>query len=261
VSRPEHLGGVGFSFKWNMGWMNDTLHYFEKDPVYRRHEHNKITFSVMYAWGGTFVLAISLGEVVHGKKSLLDKMPGDEWQKRANYRLFLSYMTAHPGKKLMFMGSEFGQWHEWREHEQLDWPLLQNPVHRGLQNLNRELAKFYKAHPQLHASDCDAGGFRWSDLHNAEESVFAFLRQEHGHAPIACVFNATPVPREDYWLGVPDAGRYDVIFDSDHPDFGGAGFAGVAGYEAIAHVVHGFPHALRIRLPPLAAVFLRRSGG
>ena len=219
-----HLGGVGFSFKWNMGWMNDTLHYFEKDPVYRRHEHNKITFSFMYAWSENFVLPISHDEVVHGKKSLLDKMPGDEWQKRANYRLFLSYMTAHPGKKLMFMGSEFGQWHEWREHEQLDWPLLQNPVHRGLQNLNRELAKFYKAHPQLHASDCDAGGFRWSDLHNADESVFAFLRQEHGHAPIVCVFNATPVPREDYWLGVPDAGRYEVIFDSDHPDFGGAGF-------------------------------------
>ena len=253
-----HLGGVGFSFKWNMGWMNDTLHYFEKDPVYRRHEHSKITFSFMYAWSENFVLPISHDEVVHGKKSLLDKMPGDEWQKRANYRLFMSYMTAHPGKKLMFMGSEFGQWHEWREHEQLDWPLLQNPAHRGLQNLNRELAKFYKAHPQLHASDCDAGGFRWSDLHNADESVFAFLRQEHGHAPIVCVFNATPVPREDYWLGVPDAGRYEVVFDSDHPDFGGAGFAGVAGYEAFAHVVHGFPHALRMRLPPLGAVFLRR---
>jgi 1,4-alpha-glucan branching enzyme len=261
VTRPVHLGGVGFSFKWNMGWMNDTLHYFEKDPVYRRHEHNKITFSFMYAWSENFVLPISHDEVVHGKKSLLDKMPGDEWQKRANYRLFLSYMTAHPGKKLMFMGSEFGQWHEWREHEQLDWQLLQNPTHRGLQSLNRELAKFYRAHPQFHASDCDAGGFRWSDLHNADESVFAFLRQEHGHVPIVCVFNATPVPREDYWLGVPDAGHYDVVFDSDHPDFGGSGFAGVPGYGAIAHVVHGFPHALRIRLPPLSAVFLRRRTG
>jgi 1,4-alpha-glucan branching enzyme len=206
------------------------------------------------------VLPISHDEVVHGKKSLLDKMPGDEWQKRANYRLFLSYMTAHPGKKLMFMGSEFGQWHEWREHEQLDWPLLQNAGHRGLQNLNRELAKFYRAHPQFHASDCDAGGFRWSDLHNADESVFAFLRQEQGHAPIVCVFNATPVPREDYWLGVPDAGRYEVLFDSDDPVFGGAGFAGVSGYAAFAHVVHGFPQALRIRLPPLGAVFLRRAG-
>jgi 1,4-alpha-glucan branching enzyme len=259
ISRPVHLGGVGFSFKWNMGWMNDTLHYFEKDPVYRRHEHNKITFSFMYAWSENFVLPISHDEVVHGKKSLLDKMPGDEWQKRANYRLFLSYMTAHPGKKLMFMGSEFGQWHEWREHEQLDWPLLASPAHRGLQGLNRDLAKFYRNTPQFHASDCDAGGFRWSDLHNADESVFAFLRQEHGHVPVVCVFNATPVPREDYWLGVPDAGRYEVVFDSDHPGYGGSGFAGAAGYDAFAHVVHGFPYALRMRLPPLSAVFLRRG--
>ena len=258
VSRPVHLGGVGFSFKWNMGWMNDTLSYFSKDPVYRRHEHNKITFSFMYAWTENFVLPISHDEVVHGKKSLLDKMPGDEWQKRANYRLFLSYMTAHPGKKLMFMGCEFGQWHEWREQEQLDWPLLANPAHLGLQSLNRDLAKFYRAHPQFHASDCDAGGFRWTDLHNADESVFAFLRQEQGHAPIVCVFNATPVPRDDYWLGVPDSGRYEVIFDSDHAGYGGSDFAGVPGYESFAHVVHGFPHALRIRLPPLSAVFLRR---
>jgi 1,4-alpha-glucan branching enzyme len=259
ISRPVHLGGVGFSFKWNMGWMNDTLHYFEKDPVYRRHEHHKITFSFMYAWSENFVLPISHDEVVHGKKSLLDKMPGDEWQKRANYRLFLAYMTAHPGKKLMFMGSEFGQWHEWREHEQLDWPLLANPGHRGLQGLNRDLAKFYRNCPQFHASDCDAGGFRWSDLHNADESVFAFLRQEHGHVPVVCVFNATPVPREDYWLGVPDAGRYEVVFDSDHPGYGGSGFATAAGYDAFPHVVHGFPHALRMRLPPLSAVFLRRG--
>jgi 1,4-alpha-glucan branching enzyme len=258
VSRPVHLGGVGFSFKWNMGWMNDTLSYFEKDPVYRRHEHNKITFSFMYAWTENFVLPISHDEVVHGKKSLLDKMPGDEWQKRANYRLFMSYMCAHPGKKLMFMGSEFGQWHEWRDHEQLDWGLLGDAKHQGLQSINRSLAHLYRDTPQFHASDCDAGGFRWSDLHNADESVFAFLRQEHGFAPIVCVFNATPVPRDDYWLGVPDAGHYDVIFDSDFPGFGGSGFAGVGGYAAFEHTVHGYPYALRIRLPPLAAVFLRR---
>jgi len=259
VSRPVHLGGVGFSFKWNMGWMNDTLSYFSKDPVYRRHEHNKITFSFMYAWTENFILPISHDEVVHGKRSLLDKMPGDEWQKRANYRLFMSYMTAHPGKKLMFMGSEFGQWHEWRDHEQLDWPLLQDAKHQGLKELNRELAKFYREHPQLHASDCDAGGFRWIDLHNNDESVFAFLRQELGLAPLVCVFNATPVPRDDYWLGVPDPGRYQVLFDSDFPGFGGGGFAGVPGYEAFQHTVHGYPYALRIRLPPLAAVFLRRE--
>jgi len=260
VSRPVHLGGVGFSFKWNMGWMNDSLEYFTKDPVYRRHEHSKITFSIIYAWTENFILPISHDEVVHGKKSLLDKMPGDEWQKRANYRLFLAYMTAHPGKKLMFMGSEFGQWHEWREHQQLDWPLLQNPKHRGLQDLNRELARLYRVLPQFHASDCDPGGFRWVDLHNADESVFAFVRDEPGHPSIVCAFNATPVPRDDYWLGVPEAGRYEVVFDSDFPGFGGAGFAGVSSYEAFVHVVHGFPYALRIRLPPLAAVFLRRAG-
>jgi 1,4-alpha-glucan branching enzyme len=254
-----HLGGVGFSFKWNMGWMNDTLSYFEKDPVYRRHDHNKITFSFMYAWTENFILPISHDEVVHGKRSLLDKMPGDEWQKRANYRLFMSYMTAHPGKKLMFMGSEFGQWHEWRDHEQLDWPLLQNEKHQALRDLNRELARFYREHPQFHASDCEASGFRWSDLYNADESVFAFLREEQGHAPILCVFNATPVPREDYWVGVPDLGHYRVLFDSDFPAFGGSGFGGVASYEAFAHVVHGHPYALRIRLPPLAAVFLGRG--
>jgi len=258
ISRPVHLGGVGFSFKWNMGWMNDTLRYFEKDPVYRRHEHHWITFSIMYAWSENFVLPISHDEVVHGKKSLLDKMPGDEWQKRANYRLFVSYMTAHPGKKLMFMGSEFGQWHEWREQEQLDWPLLANGNHRGLKDLNRELARLYRIHPQFHASDCDAGGFRWIDLNNAEESVFAFLRQEHGQKPIACVFNATPVPREDYWLGVPDPGRYEVFFDSDHPSFGGSGFAVKNVYESFPHTVHGYPHALRVRLPPLAALYLNR---
>jgi 1,4-alpha-glucan branching enzyme len=260
ISRPVHLGGVGFSFKWNMGWMNDTLRYFEKDPVYRRHEHNLITFSIMYAWSENFVLPISHDEVVHGKKSLLDKMPGDEWQKRANYRLFMSYMTAHPGKKLMFMGSEFGQWHEWREQEQLDWPLLASADHRGLKELNRELAFLYRKHPQFHASDCDAGGFRWIDLHNSAESVFAFLRQEHDHKPVVCVFNATPVPREDYWLGVPDPGRYEVFFDSDHPSFGGSGFAGTYAYDSFPHTVHGYPHALRIRLPPLAGVYLQVSG-
>jgi 1,4-alpha-glucan branching enzyme len=258
VSRPVHLGGVGFSFKWNMGWMNDGLEYFSKDPVYRRHEHHKITFSAMYAWSENYVLPISHDEVVHGKKSLLDKMPGDEWQKRANYRLFMTYMTAHPGKKLMFMGCEFGQWHEWRDHEQLDWALLADPKHQGLQTMNRDLASLYKATPQLHASDCDAAGFRWIDLHNADESVFAFLRQEPGLAPLVCVFNATPVPRDDYWLGVPDAGRYEVVFDSDFPAYGGGGFAGVSGYDAFEHTVHGYPYALRIRLPPLAGVLLRR---
>ena len=146
------------------------------------------------------------------------------------------------------------------QKEQLDWALLANAKHKGLQDLNRDLAHFYRQQPQFHASDCEAEGFRWSDLHNADESVFAFLRHEHGHAPIVCVFNATPVPRDDYWLGVPEPGRYEVVFDSDHPDYGGSGFAGTSGYEAFAHTVHGYPHAVRLRLPPLAGVFLKRAG-
>ena len=262
VTQPVHLGGIGFSFKWNMGWMNDTLKYFEKDPIHRQHEHALITFSFVYAWSEKFVLPISHDEVVHGKRSLLQKMPGDEWQKRANYRLFMSYMTAHPGKKLMFMGSEFGQQHEWRDHASIDWHLLQDEKHRGLQRLNRALAGIYRERPQLHASDCDSAGFRWIDLHNAAESVFAFLRlapDGHRAAPLVCAFNATPVPRPDYWLGVPDAGRYAVVLDTDDTSYGGAGYRKAQHFEAFAHLCHGFPYAIRVTLPPLAALYLIRQ--
>jgi 1,4-alpha-glucan branching enzyme len=259
VTQPVHLGGLGFHFKWNMGWMNDTLRYAALDPVHRRFHHNLITFSFMYAWSEKFTLPISHDEVVHGKGSLLDKMPGDEWQKRANYRLFRAYMTAHPGKKLLFMGTEFGQWREWRDEHSLDWHLLDDPKHRGLLDLDRDLNRLYRDLPALHAGDADPAGFAWIDLHNADQSVWAFLRRDPATdaAPVICVFNATPVPRDDYWIGVPEPGNYATILDTDAPAYGGSGYAKAGRFAAEAVPSHGFPFRLRLALPPLAAVFLR----
>ncbi|HEU4485632.1 MAG TPA: 1,4-alpha-glucan branching protein GlgB, partial [Povalibacter sp.] len=211
VTRPVHLGGLGFWFKWNMGWMNDTLRYMALDPLYRRHEHNLITFSFMYAFSENFILPLSHDEVVHGKRSLLDKMPGDEWRKCANYRLLIGYQTAHPGKKLMFMGGEFGQWHEWRDYEDLAWAALEHPHHRQLQDWNRVLNRLYRDYPELHASEHTWEGFRWLEADNRDESVFAFMRRRlpgEGGTNLLIVFNATPVPRPGYVFGAPSAGRY-----------------------------------------------------
>ena len=210
VTQAPEYGGLGFTFKWNMGWMNDTLKYIALDPVHRRYNHQLITFSFMYAWSEKFILPISHDEVVHGKRALLTKMPGDDWQKRANFRLLLAYMIAHPGKKLQFMGSEFGQWQEWRDHEQLDWYLLEHASHRQLRDFVRAVNLLYAASPQLYGSDADHEGFRWVDLHNAEESVWAFQRRCTGTdsgLPYVCVFNATPVPRDRYAIGVSEPGR------------------------------------------------------
>ncbi|MFO1393864.1 MAG: 1,4-alpha-glucan branching protein GlgB [Steroidobacteraceae bacterium] len=260
VTRPVHLGGLGFHFKWNMGWMNDTLRYAGLDPVHRRFHHDLVTFSFMYAWSENFVLPVSHDEVVHGKGSLLGRMPGDEWQKRANYRLMRAYMTAHPGKKLLFMGSEFGQWHEWRDEESLDWQLLDDPRHRGLLDLNRDLNRMYADLSALHAGDADPAGFGWIDLRNADQSVFAFLRRDPSRPqdpPIVCVFNATPVPRDDYWIGVPEGGRYTKLLDTDAPRYGGSGYDTRRTVAADDQPSHGYPHCLRLRLPPLAALYLR----
>jgi 1,4-alpha-glucan branching enzyme len=260
VTQPAHLGGLGFHFKWNMGWMNDTLRYMALDPVYRRFNHNLITFSFMYAWSEKFVLPVSHDEVVHGKGSLLDKMPGDEWQKRANYRLFRAYQTCHPGKKLLFMGSEFGQWHEWRDAEPIDWHLLDDPKHRGLFDLNCRLNHLYRSTGTLHSGDADPAGFQWIDLHNADESVFAFLRRnpsDRSEPPIVCVFNCTPVPRDDYFVGVPEAGAYRKLLDTDEAHFGGSGYNQQEVATAEAQECHGFPFRLRISLPPLGALWLR----
>ena len=258
VTQPAHLGGLGFHFKWNMGWMNDTLRYVEHDPVHRQFHHSLVTFSFVYAWTEKFVLPISHDEVVHGKGSLLDKMPGDEWQKRANYRWFRAYMTAHPGKKLLFMGCEFGQWQEWREQHSLDWHLLEKPEHRALLDLNRELNHLYLENPVLHASDTDPAGFAWIDLHNGDQSVFAFLRRSPLHPdrpPLLCVFNCTPVPREAYWLGVPEAGTYRKVLDTDAARFGGSGFNQQERVVTQLAPCQGYPCHIRLDLPPLGALF------
>jgi 1,4-alpha-glucan branching enzyme len=259
VTQPPEHGGLGFNFKWNMGWMNDTLRYAALNPIYRRYNHQLITFSFVYAWSENFILPISHDEVVHGKRSLLAKMPGDDWQKRANFRLFAAYMCAHPGKKLLFMGSEFGQWQEWRDHEQLQWPQLHNPEHSGLRDCVRELNHFYRSAAQFHGSDCDREGFNWVDLHNADESIWAFARRAVGRdagVPITCVFNATPVPRDGYCVGVADAGDYQKAFDSDEARFGGSGYNRQSRVSAAPHGVQGYPYSLRLDLPPLAAMFI-----
>jgi 1,4-alpha-glucan branching enzyme len=255
---PEH-GGLGFTFKWNMGWMNDTLKYIALDPVYRRYNHQLITFSFMYAWSEKFVLPISHDEVVHGKRSLLSKMPGDEWQQRANFRLFLAYMIAHPGKKLLFMGSEFGQWQEWRDSAQLDWQLLEHATHAQLRDFVRDANRLYASTPQLYGSDADHDGFRWVDLHNADESVWAFQRRCTGGdtaPPLTCVFNATPVPRNSYWIGVTQLGQYRKLLDSDAPQYGGSGYNTQTSLTAAAPGSQGYPYAVQVDLPPLGAVFL-----
>ena len=253
VSAPPEHGGLGFNFKWNMGWMNDTLRYIEQDPVHRRHHHSSITFSFVYAWSENFILPISHDEVVHGKHSLLAKMPGDDWQKRANFRLFCAYMCAHPGKKLLFMGSEFGQWGEWRSDAQLEWTQLEQ--HRELRDCVRELNLIYRDHAQFYGSDCDHEGFRWVELHNADESVWAFERRSTGGdagASIVCVFNATPVPRPGYGLHVSSAAVHRKVFDSDDVRFGGSGYNR---QDAVVVEAEGAARILRLDLPPLGALF------
>ena len=259
VTQPVHVGGLGFHFKWNMGWMNDTLRYAALDPIHRRFHHQLITFSFVYAWSENFLLPLSHDEVVHGKRSLLEKMPGDRWQQLANYRWLRAYMTAHPGKKLLFMGQEFGQSREWNHDHSLDWHERDADAHRGLVELNRELNMLYAREPGLHASDPDPQGFCWIDHDNAEQSVFAFLRRDPAEPdapPLICVFNATPVPRGGYRIGVERPGSYRAVLDTDAARFGGSGYDTRTQWTADAEPWHGFPHSLRLDLPPLAAVFL-----
>ena len=258
VSRPTYVGGLGFSLKWNMGWMNDTLRYMRHNPVHRKYHHDELTFSLIYAFHENFVLPLSHDEVVHGKRSLLDQMPGDAWQKFANLRLLYAYMWCHPGKKLLFMGGEFGQWHEWNFDQSLQWHLCGFEQHQGLQRAVADLNRLVRAEKSLHELDFDGRGFEWIDCHNWQDSVLAFVRRaaDPDDFLVVCC-NFTPVPRTAYRLGVPHGGLYDEVFNGDSTFYGGSnlGNAGAIAAEPIPH--HDRGHSVSLTLPPLAAVVLK----
>jgi 1,4-alpha-glucan branching enzyme len=254
VSRPTYLGGLGFGMKWNMGWMHDFLHYMALDPIFRRYHHNSITFSIMYAFSEHFVLVLSHDEVVHGKGSLIGKMPGDEWQKFANLRMFLAWMYAHPGKKLLFMGQEFGQVREWNHDRGLDWHLLDAPLHDGLRRMVQHLNYTYKSEPALWDQDDTHEGFEWIDFHDADNSVVAFLRRSREGEIVVFVVNATPQVLHGYRIGVPEAGFYREIINTDAQTYGGSNIGNMGGLRADEQPWSGRTHSLMIELPPLATV-------
>ncbi|MDR5709462.1 MAG: 1,4-alpha-glucan branching protein GlgB [Armatimonadota bacterium] len=257
VSRPTYLGGLGFGFKWDMGWMHDTLQYMSRDPIYRKYHHEELTFRMLYAFAENFVLPLSHDEVVHGKRSLLEKMPGDDWQKFANLRLLLGYMYGQPGKKLLFMGSEFGQRREWDHQTQLDWQLLADPRHRGVQRWVQDLNRAYRTEPALHQLDCEPEGFEWIEPHDRDSSVLVFLRKSRQGDSVLVACNFTPVPRPHYRVGVPRPGFWREILNSDAELYGGSGWGNLGGARTEATPAHGRPYSLDLTLPPLGAVFLR----
>jgi 1,4-alpha-glucan branching enzyme len=254
VSRPTYLGGLGFGFKWNMGWMHDFLHYMSLDPIYRRFHHGNITFSLLYAFQEHFILVLSHDEVVHGKRSLLMKMPGDEWQKFANLRMFYAWMYGHPGKKLVFMGNEFGQVREWNHDESLDWQLLKEPRHDGLRRLVQHLNYAYKNEPALWQQDDSYEGFEWIDFHDADNSVVSFLRRSREGETIVFVVNATPRVLHDYRLGVPESGFYREIINTDAETYGGSNVGNYGGVQSENTPWMAREHSVMIHLPPLATV-------
>jgi 1,4-alpha-glucan branching enzyme len=252
VSRPVHLGGLGFGFKWNMGWMHDMLDFMSKDPVYRCYHHDRITFSMLYAFTENFMLPFSHDEVVHGKGSMIGKMPGDEWRKFANLRMLYGYMFGHPGKKLMFMGDEFGQWAEWNHDKSLDWHLLEYPHHAGLRRWVRDLNTFYRGAPALYDVDYQSSGFEWIDCNDTQRSVVSFLRRGHNPKDVVLfVCNFTPVPRYNYRVGTPGGGYWQEVLNSDAPLYGGSGQGNMGGMEAVPLPIHGRPYSLNLTLPPL----------
>jgi 1,4-alpha-glucan branching enzyme len=254
VTRPTYLGGLGFGFKWNMGWMHDFLHYMSIDPIYRKYHHSNITFSLLYAFTEHFILVLSHDEIVYGKRSLLSKMPGDEWQKFANLRMFLAWMYGQPGKKLLFMGGEFGQSNEWNHDTQLDWQLLQLPRHDGLRRLVQHLNYTYKNEPALWKLDDTYDGFDWIDFHDAENSVVSFLRKSRDGDIVAFVVNATPVVRYNYRLGVPESGFYRELINTDGETYGGGNVGNLGGVQSEAREWMGREHSIVIHLPPLATL-------
>ena len=258
VSAPTDTGGLGFGFKWNMGWMNDTLRYMQEDPINRKYHHDKMTFGLHYAFSENFILPLSHDEVVHGKGSLLQRMPGDDWQRFANLRAYFSFMWAHPGKKLLFMGGEFAQSGEWNNESSLDWHLLEHAPHKGMQSLVRDLNRVYRDTPALYQKDSKPDGFRWIDGGNAADSVFSWVRYgDDDAAPVLVVINFTPVPRTGFRVGVPDAGHWDEIFNSDAEIYGGTDTGNPGGATAEQIAMHGCPHSIDITVPPLAAVYFQ----
>jgi 1,4-alpha-glucan branching enzyme len=257
VSRPTYLGGLGFGFKWNMGWMHDTLGYFQRDPVYRAYHHHELTFSMVYAWNENFVLPLSHDEVVHGKGSLLQKMPGDRWQQHANLRALYAYMWAHPGKKLLFMGGELGQEREWSHDRSLDWHLLEEARHEGVQRLVRELNRIYRAEPALWEVDSEPSGFRWLEPNDAAGNVLAFARlSADGSRSIVCVCNFSPVPREAYRVGMPRPGKWREALNTDSEWYGGSNVGNLGTIVAEGVPWHDQPFSAELTLPPLGVVWL-----
>jgi 1,4-alpha-glucan branching enzyme len=262
VSRPTDLGGLGFGFKWNMGWMHDTLRYMSQDPIHRKYHHNDLTFGLLYGFSENFILPLSHDEVVHGKGSLLAKMPGDRWQRFANLRAYYGFMWSHPGKKLLFMGGELAQEREWHHDRSLDWHLLADPFHRGVQSVVRDLNRLYRDLAALHELDTEPEGFQWIDAGDAEQSTLSFLRRGRDGKDLAVIVcNFTPVPRHDFRLGVPRGGRYTEHFNSDASEYGGSGLGNAGGTEAQTYPCHGQAYSLTLTLPPLATLIFRHEPG
>ena len=260
VSRPTYTGGLGFGLKWNMGWMHDMLEYMTKDPIYRSYHHSQLTFSLMYAFSENFILPLSHDEVVYGKRSLLARMPGDEWQQFANLRLLYGYQFGHPGTKLLFMGGEFGQWNEWNHDTSLDWHLLGYPLHAGLRRWVRDLNTFYRSQRSLYEEDIESSGFEWVDCNDNQRSVVSFIRRAKDPADLTLlVFNFAPVPRPNYRVGVPGGGFWRECLNSDATLYGGSGQGNIGGVESAPLPLHGRPHSLSLTLPPLAVVMFRRA--
>ncbi|MEJ2515979.1 MAG: 1,4-alpha-glucan branching protein GlgB, partial [Gammaproteobacteria bacterium] len=261
VSRPTYDGGLGFGFKWNMGWMHDTLGYFSRDPLYRKYHHGDLTFGLVYAWDEHFILPLSHDEVVYGKGSLLGKMPGDDWQRRANLRLYYAFMYGHPGKKLIFMGGEIAQPSEWNHDAQLPWDLLAEPGHRGVKDLVRDLNRFYADHAALWELDDSPEGFSWIDYSDAEQGVVAFVRHDRARAaPVLVVCNLTPVVREGYRVGLPSGGAWREAMNTDAAIYGGSNVGNSGRVEAEAVASHGRSFSVALTLPPLATIYLVPEG-
>jgi 1,4-alpha-glucan branching enzyme len=256
VSHPVYAGGLGFDFKWNMGWMHDTLKYFQTDPLFRAGNHNALTFGLLYAWSENFILPLSHDEVVHMKGALLSKMPGSTEQKFANLRALYAYMWAHPGKKLLFMGGEFAQWGEWNETESLDWHLLDNPLHKGVQTLIRDVNRVYAVDNSLWEADFDPAGFQWIDVNNAAENIVSFIRRSASTGKeLVCVGNFSPVLRESHQLGLPKAGEYQLTVNTDAEVYGGNGIHIQHSITPEATPLHGQEYSATLTLPPLATLW------